>query len=153
MRVLTLDISQRVGWAITDGPSGVLDLRPYSLDFGRVGRVFADWLADQFVVHTPIKYVVIERPFSRAWTPAVYQQNGLVFTAHHVAERYDIARREVAPASWRKVVFGNGRMKTAEAKEAAIAFAKSQGVEPEDDNHADAVCLLEWAKKELCDAD
>lgn len=139
--ILALDLSDRTGWAIEGGPSGVLDLKPYAYDLGRLGYVFHTWLADHL---DGCAALVIERPYVGVASETAMRPGHLAFVAHTVAYVHAVPRFEVAPSSWRKVVLSNGKMSRKEAKAAAIKWALDHGHTPQDDNHADALCLIEW---------
>lgn len=141
MTVLALDLSSKTGWAFEGGPSGVLDLKPYAYDLGYMGFVFHKWLADRL---DGCRALIIERPYIGIVSETAMLPGHLAFVAHTVAYAHAVPRYEVSPSVWRKVVFGNGRMKRAEAKAAAMQWCRANGYEPADDNDADARCLIEW---------
>lgn len=135
--ILALDIAQKVGFASSDGRSGVIDLSRYD-DHATQGIVFEKWLRSEFSKAT---LWVMERPFGRG--SQVYTVNGLLWTAHIAAKRLGIARAEVNAPTWRKAVLGRGRAKKADA----IEWCRKHGFNPQDDNEAEAICILAWARK------
>ena len=139
---LALDLSSHTGWAVEGGPSGVLDLKPYAHDLGRMGYIFHTWLADRLT--DGCRALIIERPFIGVASDTAMLPGHLAFVAHTVAYVHATPRFEVAPSSWRKVVLGKGNMKRDDAKKAAIQWCRDHGHSPKDDNEAAALCLLEW---------
>lgn len=56
--------------------------------------------------------------------------------------------QEVEPKKWQKEILGvPGNAKTAERKAASIAYVKTLGVDTEDDNIADAICIALYAER------
>ena len=133
--IAAFDIAQVTGWACSDGRSGIVDLTLYD-DHATKGLVFARWLETELRRAT---LWVIERPLG--FGSNIYTTNGLVFTAHMTAKRLNIPRAEVTAPVWRKAVLGKGNAKKADA----IKWCRDNGHEPEDDNEAEALCILEWA--------
>lgn len=137
--IAALDIAQKTGWACSNGRSGVVDLTLYD-DHATKGLVFAAWLTNELGYATRW---IIERPLGFGGN--VYTVNGLVWTAHMTAKQLNIPRFEVQANVWRKMVLGNGNAKKADA----IKWCKDNGHSPEDDNEAEALCILEYAMREL----
>ncbi|MBE0532640.1 MAG: hypothetical protein IH626_17590 [Rhodospirillales bacterium] len=149
MKALALDISSKTGWASSEGRSGVLDLSGHLDDFGKLGFNFRMDLVDLFRDTTP-DVVVIERPFAAGKSDLARLPAHLVFVAHETAFGWRIARAEVTPGQWRKAILGNGGMKRTEAKKAALAWCRSRGLSPRDDNEADALAILAWWERFGC---
>ena len=145
--ILALDIATRTGWAASGGDGGVLDLSDdHNADYGRMGALIGDWLADRIVTLQPAR-VVIERPYIGNAPAQVYRLHGLVWTAHMVCWRHGIPRQEIMPSAWRKSIHGSGKLTTAEAKRRAKAWcAEHLGRRGLDDNEAEARCILAWAE-------
>lgn len=144
--ILALDISTKVGWACSDGRSGVIDLTRHKDDYAQMGREWGAWLTNLIYMRKPT-LLVIERPLARRATDADYIMNGLVWVTHMTAHEAGIPRSEVSASSWRKVLFGKGNMPTKEAKARALQWCRDKGIESRDDNHADALCILAWAER------
>jgi hypothetical protein len=51
---------------------------------------------------------------------------------------------EVDPRTWRREMFGTGRMKREQAKDAALHYCRRHGWMPPDDNAAEAIMLVQW---------
>lgn len=59
---------------------------------------------------------------------------------------YDV--QEVEPKKWQKEILGvPGNAKTAERKAASIEYVKALGVNTDDDNIADAICIAVYAER------
>lgn len=138
MTTLALDISSKVGWAATDTKGGVVDLTRFKGDFGQLGQRFEEWLSAQFF-KLVVTRLVVERPFYRGAGTQIYMLNGLAFIAQKVAFYDGIERAEYTVQDVRKTILGNGRA----AKADVMTWAAATGRKPIDDNHADALALLE----------
>ena len=150
--ILALDIASKVGWAHRNDAGeivcGTRRLAPVPSHEGGKAWKFGEWLGETIGAVRPA-IIAIERPFTNPRSPAANRSlAGLVATAHAIAYGQDIVTVEVSPGSWRKVVLGDGRA----PKAASLAHAEELGLEPDDDNAADAVCVLLWAEKTHGDA-
>ena len=140
--IVALDIATKCGWAVSTGRSGVEDFSSYD-DYGEMAIRFERWIKCEF--HAATQFVM-ERP--HGFGSRVYTVNGLLFIAHKVAREMGVPRTEVNASSWRKEVLGSGRAKKVDA----IKWCQDQGIKVIDDNHAEALCILEWAKRSLAAA-
>ena len=141
--ILALDPASITGWAMRkDGvvTSGVLRLSKEG--FGLTGYQFSNWLSDKIL---GIDELWVEKPFTRIKSVHSARCDGIVFVSHLIAYTHDIKHREVHASSWRKKVLGNGRMASAVAKKAAMAWAAKEGFKPETDDEAEALCIMTYA--------
>jgi len=143
-RILALDLSTWTGWAHSTGPSGVQD---FSLSRGESSGMrflkFQGWLSRVFK-DAPFDLVVYEQPHLRggAATEVLAGMVGILqaWAAEHGIETAMRHSREIKMHATGK---GNA------SKDMMIEAAKERGWNPEDDNEADALWLLDLMKKEL----
>lgn len=144
MTTLALDLAGKVGWACSDGKSGMMDLRPFESDLGRMGWALWEWLSGHFSRHQ-VSRLVLERPFYRGGGVHVYKLNGLAFLAQAVAFEWQLERAEWAAPTVRSALgiqpIGSDKHKW---KRGVLAWAEAQGFEPETDDEADALALLSY---------
>lgn len=145
IRVLALDIAFRTGYALTGGPSGVVDFRGDVDDYGRLAWRWSRWLADMLAEYQPDLMVTELALFRGA---SSYPLTGMAWDAHKMAYAHQVPRREVTPDTWRKALGMPCRGKAEVLKAASLVRTKALGLAPVDDNHADALCILEWAERQ-----
>lgn len=162
MTTLTLDLATVTGYALSNGNSGAISWREYVSDYGRVDMAFRDWLSGVLVEHG-VKQVVIEPPVLRGASSILL--TGMYFSANGVAARHDVPRRDADPHTVRTHILGADRLREIKKqpgadglrpsknmvrqrlKMAVIAWSRSRGYSPTDDNEADALAMLAWAKE------
>ncbi len=127
--------------------SGVFQVPFIDEDLGKAGTSFSLWLFDRINLHK-CDMVIIERPFMGRNGDTTYRLNGLAFTAHTIAHEAAKPRREVPPKTLKKFATDNGNA----SKKEMIAAVRSWGFDPQDDNEADALALLTYAKEKLWEA-
>lgn len=161
--ILALDLARKCGfaWAPTEtllawpatplewhssGPPAGIFSGVHKLPDGSGGRVFRaydHWLSDAITDWQP-DLIVIEGPggFVRQAYPAHLRFSlGLVAHTERVGWVREVRVREVPPASVKKRWTGSGKAK----KPQMVAEARARGFEPIDDNHADALAILDYA--------
>jgi Holliday junction resolvasome RuvABC endonuclease subunit len=147
LKILALDLASRMGWA-TNHPnvSGVQD---FSLKRGdspgmRILRL-AGWLTKANSNIQGIDLVIMEQAHQRGGnaTAVAYHLQGKVL--EFCAEN-GIEHTALHSATLKKYATGSGRA----SKEDMINEAKRRGYEPQDDNEADAILLLEYAINIYC---
>lgn len=147
-RILALDLATKTGFAHTDGTSGVYTL-PAKRDDEHNGfrfYSFATWLADSLDAHK-VDAIVYELAHHRGGD-ATRLAVGLVTIVQLVAAYSGIRRvRGYHTATLKKHATGDGRAK----KPAMAAAAKERHptIELIDDNHVDALWLLDLALNDL----
>lgn len=143
--ILALDIATKTGWAMCadDVTSGVLDLKPFEDEAARADS-FEDWLRNKIIANN-ITHVAIESVIGLRWGGTAYRLYGLHCVAHLVCYRHKVARQTVSPPSLKKYVTGSGRAK----KKDMIEAVRGWGFNPLDDNEADAIALLTYAREFL----
>lgn len=155
MATLALDLATSTGWACSDGASGVVSWREHVYDYGQLDRAFRDWLSDLIVMHG-VTDVVIEPPVLRGAASILLV--GLYWSAQSVACRHECRRRDGDSNKVRRWLFGPDRLKELkrapnkyaarkQLKAAVIEAMKERGHSPANDDEADALAMLAWAKE------
>ena len=144
MNILALDLGTRTGWALLlDGAleSGVqtFDLRRGESAGLRFLR-FRSWLSGLLEEHRPA-LVAYELPHHRGG-PATELTVGFSTRVQEAAAALGLEYASVHSATLKKHATGSGR---AEKGAMVVAARRRWGIEPEDDNHADALLVLAWA--------
>lgn len=153
--VLALDMATKTGWALRDAQglltSGVVDL---SLRRGESTGMrllrFRRWLREVLAVDDDahqVELVAYEATIVHARRP------GSAAVAHNLEgvllaelEALELDYTCATPSAIKKHATGKGNA----GKPAMIAAARKRwGVEPSDDNEADALCVLAWALEEV----
>lgn len=152
MKVLALDIATRLGWAV--GSAGSLPLfgahqlpkARYDGDFSGRFVAMAQWLHDMIDMHAPT-LIAYEEPLmprgvemTTTWA-TTRLLIGLVSWADGVAEDRGVAAMEVNNSTWKKHFVGNGRAEKIDT----IRKCFSLGMQPPDNNAADAIGILSFA--------
>lgn len=163
MRILALDLGTRTGWALWDGTRRESGVQTFDVKRGESPGMrylrFNRWLDD--VARVPwtrapdpyrdqvVDLVVYEQTLAR-FARGQGQTEIAVNLAGRVQEfcaRYEIQHAAVWPATLKKWTTGKGN-----AKKPAVVAAVNERFGPPfvtDDNEADAIALLEYARAEL----
>lgn len=148
MNILALDMANLLGFVRgTPGDSGTEELGLSGLPMWERRDIFAEWL-ESFGVHSAdgeFDIIAYEKPHMRglAATRQAYEMlSALEEHAHNI--RADL--RGVHSGTLKKFATGNGKATKAEMVEAARS--KWPGIFIMDDNHADALWVWEWARKQ-----
>lgn len=134
MGTLCLDLATKTGWAHSNGGSGV-----WNLEAATRPRVWGELRRRLEEVERP-GLLVIEKPHFRGGD-ATRVLVGLATVAELFASDCSIRFAEVHSSTLKKHATGRGDA----TKEQVMAAARLRGLEPIDDNHADAVWLLDYA--------
>ena len=144
--ILALDLGTITGWALrgSDGhiTSGSESFRPQRFEGGGMRYLrFKRWLTEIKQSCDSIDAVYFEEVRRHAGVDAAHAYGG--FMAHLTAwcEHHQIPYQGVPVGTIKKHATGKGNASKAEM----IAAAKARGHDPVDDNHADALALLDWA--------
>jgi len=144
--LLALDLGTQTGWALRsrDGSivSGSESFRPGRFEGGGMRYLrFKRWLTEIKHSVDGIDAVYFEEVRRHAGVDAAHAYGG--FLAHLTAwcEHHQIPYQGVPVGTIKKHATGKGNA----GKEAMIAAAKARGLDPQDDNEADALALLAWA--------
>ena len=154
MKLLTLDLATKTGFAVGDISSGE---RPLSgthtlpstgTDIGRFLLAFDRWVSDLIVFHKP-SLVVFEAPlFLAGGKSNISTARKLMCLAgmtEYFCSKHKVMVRECNVSTIKKYFTGNGRAD----KPKMIAAAKALGFEPKDDNEADALAIYFYTMNKL----
>ena len=139
MVFLGLDLATRVGFAYGPGDRlpvvGSHALNAQANEIGAFLSEFEIWLA-RMLTHVEPVMVIFESPAPAGFNSlaSIRKTLGLAGVTEMVCHRRNILVREVAPATVKKALTGDGRAK----KPAMIAAARAWGVGPQFHDEADA---------------
>lgn len=150
MNILALDTGTKTGWAVycngmTD--SGVQD---FALKRGEsVGMrffLFRNWL-NRMLYKFPVKLVIYEMAHHRGGA-ATMVGVGMVTRIQEECELHNVEYTPVHSGILKKFAIGYGKASKADMVKKAKEKWPEQNIE--NDDQADALWLLEYAKKEVC---
>lgn len=144
--MLALDLSTRTGWALgrdQEAPRhGVWELSPHDNSLGARFSALAASLEDALAVMAP-DLVVMEAPLPPQAQTAMYTarlQFGLAAVSEMICSERSVSIEEARADEVRSLVMGRARP----GKEAIVAWCRTQGWSPAEDNDADALALLRY---------
>lgn len=154
MKILALDLGTSTGWAMQTEQKTVIggtqSFKPGRFDGGGMRYLkFTNWLNEMHRLMDGIQAVYFEEVRRHMGVDAAHAYGG--FLAHLTAwcEYHKIPYSGVPVGTIKKHATGKGNA----GKDEMIAAARKRGFEPQDDNHADAIAILDWAvqqQKEVC---
>ncbi|MBK8199211.1 MAG: Holliday junction resolvase [Acidobacteria bacterium] len=148
------------GWCIGEagGPveTGSFRLPPFREDIGGLLLAHSRWL-DGFLKGDQIKLVAFEkpvRPFAALNLETARKLYGLAGVLEMECARRGIPARQVSNTEAKKLCYGNGGLKSAEAKKVAVPRAQLWGFDPKGHDEADAcavwlVAVKHWHPEEF----
>jgi crossover junction endodeoxyribonuclease RuvC len=144
--ILTLDLGSKLGWALRlrEGTitSGMVAFKPGRFEgAGMAFLRFRHWLDELAKTSGGIDVVYFEEVRAHAGTLAAQVYGG--FLAHLSAwcESQNVPYQGVPVATIKKHATGKGNAD----KQAVITAMRAKGFNPQDDNEADALAILQWA--------
>ncbi len=143
LNYLALDAATKTGYAHTDGTSGTYEAmgKARNCKFAE----FAFWL-NCFLDEHHTDALVHEQSHHRGG-PATRLLLGLTSIVELIAAQRDLPVHAVHTATLKKYATGSGRAQKYQMREAAEAMHPTIALI--DDNHIDALWLLQWAHEEL----
>lgn len=147
MNILALDLGQNCGWAMhSDGKikSGVWKLQPTKFESAGIRFLkFRRHLETEIVIGgvTKIFYEAVRRHIG---TDAAHAYGGYMSQVQAVCIEYEVEYEGVPVQTIKKHATGSGNADKAKMIEAAIV--KFKHIDVIDDNHADALHLLDYVK-------
>lgn len=147
MKILALDPATKCGWAHSDGASGTWDLSVRRDESSGMRLIRLGAKLNEIYASAGIDLVV----FEAARHAAPRMQGALVVHAEIQGqiktwcETFGKEYRGYSPSEIKKHATGKGNA----SKEQMMQAATNRGWSPIDDNHADALWLLDLATKEL----
>lgn len=148
MKILAVDMATKSGWAVNASSgiiSGTENMKKKTTESrGMVFIRFESWLEEMIKLHKP-KLVVYERPHARG-RAANEVLNGMLGFLTKLCEKHSIDYSDCPSTTLKKFATGVGNAGKDKMME---AFRERWGVDPIDDNEADARWLLVWAQSEF----
>ena len=148
MKILALDLGTHMGWALSDGASGTFHLQTDSQR--RFEGSGMKWLRlRRFLDEVgAVDLVVLEEVRRHAGTDAAHAYGGALAVVTAWCEEKKIPHTAYPVATIKKHATGKGNAN----KAAMMQAAADRGWDVVDDNHADALWILDLAKKEHTNA-
>jgi Holliday junction resolvasome RuvABC endonuclease subunit len=145
--ILALDLGTITGWALSVGhcpiTSGTVSFKPSRYEGGGLRYLrFHGWLHQIRDLSRGIDRVYFEEVRRHSSTDAAHVYGGFLSHLSSWCENHTIPYQGVPVGTIKKHVTGKGNAN----KEAVINAVKALGYHPNDDNEADALSLLAWAK-------
>lgn len=148
MIILSIDLGTKCGWKIGDRQlslSGVWDLSGSRFSGGGMRFVtFAKYLGDLSAAMRP-ELVVYEEVRRHLSTDSAHVYGGLMAHLTAWCEKEQLPYQSVPVQTIKKFATGKGNAK----KDAVIAAMQALGLQPRDDNEADAMALWEYVQVEF----
>lgn len=145
MKILALDLATKTGWAHSDGASGVQNFQPRRGD--SPGMRFLNlraWLSRMYGIAS-FGLIVYEQPHHRGGRSTEVLV-GMATTVQAWAAEHEVETTVRHSSEIKRHALGKGRG----SKLAMVLMAEKKfGFEPFDDNHADALWLLDLIEEEL----
>lgn len=145
--ILALDLGTHTGWALqqSDGSiiSGTEHFKPQRFEGGGIRFLrFKHWLNELLKTNDTVDAVFFEEVRRHAGVDAAHAYGG--FMGHLTAwcEHHNIPYQGIPVGTIKKHATGKGNANKAEM----ITSIRQQGYLPSDDNEADALALLFWAR-------
>lgn len=148
MNLLALDLATKTGWALSVDVSGVWDLSIRRDEDS--GMRLLRFRAKLNELHATSGFDVVAFEATRHAAPgmggAVVVQAELQGVLKVWCKEHSVSYRGYSPSEVKKRATGKGNA----GKPAVVQAARERwGIEPRDDNHADALWLLDLAKNDL----
>ena len=142
--ILALDLATKTGWAHSNGNSGVQDFAPRRGDSPGMRWIeFKAWLC-RVLDLCPTNVIAYEQAHHRGGAPT-HVAHSLISIVETVATEREIELTNRHTATIKKHALGKGRGDKSEM----MAAARQRGWQPQDDNEADALWLLDLVKLDL----
>lgn len=142
---LALDLGTKTGWALDcDGRavSGVWDLKGGRYEGGGMRYLRFRRMLEEAHAANPFQMVFFEEVRRHLGTDAAHIYGGLLATLTAWCEERKIAYGGVPVATIKRHATGKGNAD----KGAMVRAARARGWTPVDDNEADALWILDWAR-------
>lgn len=149
MNILAIDCGTKTGWAIHCNGMVESGVQDFSLKRGESAGMrffnFRVWL-QRMINKFPIKLVVYEQAHHRGGAATMIGV-GMVTRIQEECELRDLEYTPIHSATLKKFATGGGRA----SKESMLSRAREEwGEHVIDDNEADALFLMDYARKEIC---
>jgi Holliday junction resolvasome RuvABC endonuclease subunit len=147
--ILSLDLGTKTGWALWSKNSRILSgtahFRPRRFEGGGMRYLrFERWLAETRNICGGIDAVYFEEVRRHSGVDAAHAYGGFLASLTAWCEELTIPYEGVPVGTIKKFITGKGNA----GKQAVIDAVKALGHHPEDDNEADALALLHYAREQ-----
>jgi Holliday junction resolvasome RuvABC endonuclease subunit len=147
--ILALDLGTTTGWALHQRDasisSGSQSFKPQRFEGGGMRYLrFKRWLTEIKQCADGIDLVAFEEVRNHAGVDAAHAYGGFMATLTAWCEHHQIPYQGVPVGTIKKHATGRGNASKAEM----IAAMQARGHHPQDDNEADALALLHWARSQ-----
>lgn len=145
--IVSLDLGTNTGWAVAAAGgatlSGSESFRPGRFEGGGMRYLrFRRWLTELKATVSPIEAVYFEEVRRHAGVDAAHAYGGFLATLTAWCEHHQIPYQGVPVGTIKRHATGKGNAD----KATVMAAIRAQGFRPVDDNEADALALLAWAR-------
>jgi Holliday junction resolvasome RuvABC endonuclease subunit len=149
MNILALDLATKTGWALLENGRVESGVQEFAVKRGESPGMrylrFNRWLDQLLGTRQAIGLIVYEQQHHRGGA-ATEVAAGFVTRVQEACAEHVIDHATVHTATLKKFATGRGNADKSEmVKSARVKF----GREPQDDNEADALWILEYARKEI----
>jgi Holliday junction resolvasome RuvABC endonuclease subunit len=147
--ILALDIATKTGWAHGCGISGVQDFKLRRGDSPGMRLIYLRSWLNKFLDSTPTKLIIYEQAHHRGGAPT-HVLHSMIGVVEVIAAEREIEITNRMSGEIKKHATGGGKATKAEMIEDAVVRWRKQFPDPSnpDDNQADALWLLDLAKKD-----
>jgi len=148
--LLSLDLGTATGWALSNKHgrimSGTAHFRPRRFEGGGMRYLrFERWLNETRDVSGEINAVYFEEVRRHLGVDAAHAYGGFLASLTAWCEEHSIPYEGIPVGTIKKFITGKGNA----GKQAVIGAVKALGHLPEDDNEADALALLHFAREQM----
>lgn len=151
--ILALDLGTKTGWAIwslhRETVSGVISFHPSRFEGGGMRyRRFRQWLEAQWHDASRDKElsdVYFEEVRRHKGVDAAHVYGGFLATLTEWCEGHNLPYAGIPVQTIKKFISGHGNA----SKDKVIEAVRARGFLPQDDNEADALALLCWARAQV----
>ena len=147
--ILSLDLGTVTGWAVSNSTgrilSGTAQFKPRRFEGGGMRYLrFERWLNETLSVTGGFDAVYFEEVRRHIGTDAAHAYGGFLGCLTAWCEQHKIPYEGIPVGTIKKFITGKGNASKAEM----IVAAKKHGHNPEDDNEADALALIHYAREQ-----
>ena len=147
--ILTLDLGTQTGWSLLERSgaitSGTLSFKNDRYQGGGMRYLrFSRWLDDIKRFAGPVTEVYFEEVRRHLGVDAAHAYGGFLATLTAWCEKESIPYQGVSVGTLKRHATGKGNA----SKQEVLESLKAKGYNLADDNEADAIALLEWARSQ-----
>lgn len=151
--VLALDIATKTGWALWDPQYpqrpylGSIRLPADVQEIGRAGSAMVQFLTDRHQMHGGLSHIVFEAQHvagGKIDIHVIARLLGLAGIVEWFAHEIRATCYSVHISTWRKHALGSGNLTRERAKLLAMQEARRLGMDPGNDDEAEAFCILDY---------